>query len=127
MVGWSKSWKSSVSPRKQRNYVSDAPLHVRRKLIVANLSKELRKKYNKRSVVLRKGDKVTVMRGSNKGKSGKIKEIEIRNLKVLVDGVDRVKKDGSKIDIRLQPSNLMVTELVLDDKKRKNMLERKKE
>ena len=45
---FSKSWKSSRQPRKQRKYVFNAPLHIRHKLVSANLSKELRKKYGKR-------------------------------------------------------------------------------
>ena len=46
---FSKSWKSSKQPRKQRKYSANAPLHLKRKLLSVNLSKELRKKYGKRS------------------------------------------------------------------------------
>ena len=59
---FSKKWKSSKQPRKQRKYRAEAPLHVKHKLVSANLSKELRKKYGRRSFPLRKGDTVLVKR-----------------------------------------------------------------
>ena len=51
---FSKSWKSSKQPRKQRKYIAKAPLHIKRKLMGVNLSKELRKKHGKRNIVVRK-------------------------------------------------------------------------
>ena len=38
---FSKHWKSSKQPRKQRKYRAKAPLHIKRKLLNVNLSKEL--------------------------------------------------------------------------------------
>ena len=46
-------WKSSKQPRKQRKYIANAPLHIKIKLTGVNLAKELRKKYQKRSIPLR--------------------------------------------------------------------------
>ena len=71
MKFWSRQWKSSSNPGKQRKYVYNAPMHIRRKLLTANLSEELRKKHNKRSIPLRKGDEVEIMRGEFKKKKGK--------------------------------------------------------
>ena len=55
----------SKKPRKQRKYRSEAALHKRRKMIASTLKPDLRKKYNRRSVPVRKGDviilKETVM------------------------------------------------------------------
>ena len=61
-------WKSSKQPRKQRKYAANAPLHLRKKFVSANLSKDLRKKQGKRNIPLRKGDIVKIMRGKFKGK-----------------------------------------------------------
>ncbi len=119
------TWNRSKQPRKQRKYRANAPLHIKRKLLSAHLSKELRKKYNKRSLSLRKGDKVRVLVGDFKGKTGVIESIDLRKEKVLVRGIEVVKKDGTKVMRPINPSNLEIIELNLDDNKRKKILERK--
>ncbi len=58
---FSDKWKASKLPRKQRKYLANAPLHIKRKFLSANLSKELRKKHGKRSIPIRKGDTVRIM------------------------------------------------------------------
>lgn len=84
----------------------------------ANLSKELRKKYGRRNIELRKGDKVKIMRGKNKGKTGKIIELKTKQLKVYVENIQVKKLDGSKANVPLKASNLQIIELNIDDKKR---------
>src|SRR3989339_205308 len=96
---FSKSWKSSKQPRKQRKYRANAPLHIRRKFVGINLSKDLRKKHSIRNIVVRVGDLVKIMRGKFKLKQGKI-------------------MDGSKSNVKMQPSNLQIIELNLQDSKR---------
>tara|TARA_Y100000310_G_C20634082_1_gene790256 strand:+ start:400 stop:780 length:381 start_codon:yes stop_codon:yes gene_type:complete len=122
---FSTSWKSSKQPRKQRKYVYNAPNHIKKKLVSTNLSKELRKKYNKRNIPIRKGDKVKILRGQFKGKVGEITKVDLKNIKVNIDKIELLKKDGNKVPYPITPSNLMITELKLEDKKRKKLLERK--
>ena len=50
----------SSSRRKNRRRHFSAPSHIRRKLMSSPLSKELRKKYNVRSIPVRKDDEVMV-------------------------------------------------------------------
>ncbi len=126
MKQFSKSWKSSKKPRKQRKYLYNAPLHIRKNFLSANLSKELRKKYSIRSLSLRKGDKVKVMRGQFKKHNGSIVDVDRKNIKVYIDGCQVVKKDGTKVNVPIHPSNLQIIELNLDDKKRRRILERKR-
>ena len=121
---FSKHWRASTQPRKQRKYLANAPLHLKRKLLSVNLSKELRKKFKKRNVVVRKGDTVKVMRGKFKLKTGKIMEVNTNKSKVIIEGITVKKQDGSKANIKMRPSNLQIIELNLDDKKR--MKENKK-
>ena len=111
---FSVSWKGSKQRRKQRKYRHNAPLHIRQKMISANLNKELRKKYGQRNIELRKDDKVRVMRGEFTKKEGKIIEINMKKLKVYVDTVQITKKDGSKINPPIDPSNLQIIELIED-------------
>jgi len=125
---FSKHWKASTQPRKQRKYLANAPLHLKRKLLSVNLSKELRKKFGKRNIVVRKGDTVKVMRGKFKLKTGKIMEVNTNKSKVIIEGITVKKQDGSKANIKMRPSNLQIIELNLDDKKRmKQNKETKKE
>jgi len=119
---FSKFWKSSKQPRKQRKYLANAPLHLKRKLLSVNLSKELRKKYSKRNIPVKKGDIVEIKRGKFKGKKGKITEVKIKISKVKIEGIQVKKQDGSKADLKLRPSNLQIIELNLEDNKRKKRL-----
>ena len=123
---FSKSWVRSKQPRKQRKYRYNAPLHIKQKFVSAHFSKELRKKYSKRSAILRKGDNVKVMRGQFKNKMGKVDKISLAKTYVYVSGIEIVKRDGTKSRHPIHPSNLMITELNMDDKERNKIFERKK-
>jgi len=116
----------SKKPRKQRKFLYNAPLHLRRKMISSHLSKELRQQYKKRSLPLRKGDEVKVMRGEFKGVVGKVVRIDKKKYKVYVDTVKKKRSIGTEYLVPLSPSNLMIVKLNLDDKYRMKMLERGK-
>ena len=122
---FSSSWKKSKQPRKQRKYRHNAPLHVKQKFVSVHLSKDLRKKHNKRSMNLRKGDSVKVARGQFKNKSGKVDEVRVKKTSVYVSGVELVKRDGTKSRYPIHPSNLIITELNMDDKMRNKIIGRK--
>ncbi|MBU2561296.1 MAG: 50S ribosomal protein L24 [Nanoarchaeota archaeon] len=123
---FSTSWKSSKRPSKQRKYRHNAPLHLKQKFLSAHLSKELRKKYGRRSLPVVKGDKVKVARGQFKGRENKVERTDHKKLRVYITGIERAKKEGSKSMQPINPSNLIITELNLDDKKRKASLEKSK-
>ena len=122
---YSSKWKGSRQVRKQRKYRANAPLNEKHKMISSTLSDELRKKYQKRSFPLRKGDSVEIMRGEYSKKIGKVNNIRLDKMKVTIENVQETKKDGTKRDISFDPSNLRIKELNLDDKKRKEAIERK--
>ena len=122
---FSKSWKSSKQPRKQRKYRFNAPAHLKRKFLSVNLSKELKTKYKKRNVPIVKGDSVKVMSGQFKKRTGKVSRVDYQNLKIYIEGIENIKKDGNKVQLPITPSNLMIITLKLDDKKRLVSLERK--
>ena len=115
---FSTSWISSKQPRKQRKYRANAPLHLRRKFLSANLSKSLRERYGKRSIPIRKGDEVLVTRGSFKKKRAKVSLIDLKNIRVAIEGIQRTKKDGTKVNVYFDPSSLQIQTLELDDMKR---------
>ncbi len=120
---FSTRWNSSKSVAKQRKFRIKAPLHIKQRFLSVHLSKDLRKKYGVRAVRVRTGDKVKVLRGQYKGRENKVERVSLKDSKVFVSGIERSKKDGSKSHIPINPSNIMITDLNLDDKKRKAKLE----
>lgn len=119
---FSTAWKGSKQPRKQRKYRANAGLHLKKKFMNVNLSKDLRKKHGKRSVGVRKGDVVKIMRGKFKKKQGKVLTVSLKFEKITVDGINVKKMDGSKVNVPLKASNLQIVELNLDDKMRMKKL-----
>ncbi len=125
MKKFSRDWRRSKKPRKQKKYRLNAPLHIKQKLSHSHLSKDLRKKYGKRNLGVRKGDKVKIMRGKFKKHEGKVERLDLRSSLVFVSGAELIKKDGTKKLLPLHSSNIMITELNLDDKRRQQSLDRK--
>ena len=115
---FSKKWKSSKQPRKKRKYLANAPLHIKRKFLGATLSKELRKKFGRRSIEVRKGDEVKIMRGKFKKRQGKVAVVDVKNTRISIEGINITKKDGTKVNVWFHPSNVMITSLNLEDPRR---------
>jgi large subunit ribosomal protein L24 len=113
------------NPKKQRKMRANAPLHIRHKLISAHVSKELRKEIKRRSLPLRKGDLVKIMRGKYKGKSGKVIKVSLKKLKVFIEGIKRKNVSGRETEVAIDPSNLMIISAALEDERRKKVIERK--
>ncbi len=115
----------TVQARKQRKRLYNKPLHQKQKLLSATLSKELKLKFNRRNLSIRKGDKVKVLVGSFKGVEGEVMNVDVDAVKVYVDKVVSKKRDGTEVLRAIQPSNLMLIEIDLRDKMRQGILERK--
>ncbi len=121
---WSKRWVASTQPRKQRKYRINAPLGVRHRFLSAHLSKELRERFGKRALPVRKSDEVVVMKGSFRGYRGNVERVDLRESKIYIEGVKRKKVDGSEVAMPVDPSNVMITKLSIEDKRRQAVLER---
>ncbi len=115
---WSGKWKSSKETAKQRKYNYNAPLHVKRKFLSANLSDTLKKKTGKSSVSVRLGDEVIIKRGSFKGSTGEVVKVIIKKGMLHIKGIVRKKTDGTEIQVSLHPSNVQIISMNLDDSKR---------
>jgi large subunit ribosomal protein L24 len=116
----------SRQPRKQRKAFFNAPLHIRQKMMAAPLSPELREKYGIRSLPVRKGDKVRIMRGDFKGHEGRVVKVDLKRMRIYVDGVTIKRSDGTPVFRPIHPSNVMIIELDLSDEYRKKIIERKR-
>ena len=118
---------TSVKPRKQRKALYTMPHHLRHKLLTAPLSRELRERYGFRSLPIRTGDRVRVMRGDYKGIEGKVIRVDRERGRVYIDTVTRRKVDGSTVNVPIHASKVMIVELDLSDRWRKRVVERKME
>jgi|UniRef100_A0AC35FHR0 large subunit ribosomal protein L26e len=116
----------SSSSRKSRKRHFTAPSHIRRKILSAPLSKELRAKHNARSIPIRVDDEVQVARGHYKGNSGRVIRVYRKKFVIHIDKITREKANGATVHVGVHPSKVTVTKLKLDNDRR-NLLERKSE
>ena len=117
----------SIKPKKQRKKIFEAKLHQKKAFLNAHLSKELRKELKRRSLGVREGDKVKIMRGSFKGKSGKVTKCEHKKGRIFVEKINRKKSDGTEVMIPLKASNLLILELERKDERRLKRMKKTKE
>jgi len=89
----------------------------------APLSKELREKHNVRSVPIRKDDEVTIVRGGNKGREGKVTSVYRLKYIIHIERVTREKSNGQSVLIGIHPSKVVISKLKMD-KDREGLLER---
>jgi len=115
-----------MKPTKMRNkMIYQATSQTKSKQLGSALSKDLHKKYGKRSVRVIEGDSVTILRGEFKGVDGKVAKISKPKSSVAIEGVKKEKTKGDKFDVYIHTSNLVVTSLSTDDKWRIAKLESK--
>ena len=105
--------------------IYQATLQTRSKQMGSALSKDLQKKYGKKSVRVIEGDSITILRGEFKGVDGKISKISTQKTSVAIEGVKKEKTKGDKFDVYIHTSNLVVTSLNSSDKWRMAKLEGK--
>merc|ERR1711869_169215 len=114
----------SSSRRKSRKAHFTAPSSVRRKIMSAHLNKELSNKHHVKSMPIRKDDEVIVVRGSHRGREGKVIQVYRKKYVIHIERVTREKSNGSTANVGIHPSNVTITKLKLD-KDRRAILERK--
>ncbi|XP_012260192.1 large ribosomal subunit protein uL24 [Neodiprion pinetum] len=115
----------SSSRRKNRKRHFTAPSHIRRRLMSAPLSKELRQKYNVRSMPIRKDDEVQVVRGHYKGQQvGKVVQVYRKKFVVYVERIQREKANGASVYVGIDPSKTVIVKLKMD-KDRKKIIDRR--
>lgn len=99
-------------------------MHLRHKFLSAPLSRELREKHKTRSLPLRKGDRVRILRGDFKKLEGEVLKIDTKRRFIHVQGASVTKTDGTQVPRPIRPSNLMLLKLA-EDKERARILERR--
>ncbi len=115
-----------MKPTKMRNkMIYLATYQTRSKQLGSALSKDLHKKYGKRSIRVVEGDSVKIVRGEYKGVDGKISKVSAQKSTVAIEGIKKEKTKGDKFDVYIHTSNLLVTSLNSEDKWRMAKIEGK--
>ena len=94
--------------------------------MAAPLSPELIASKGAKSLPVRKGDTIQIVRGDRKGFEGKISRLDLKRYRIFIEGLTREKVDGTNIFISVHPSKVVLKKLNLDDRWRKAIIERKK-
>jgi len=121
--------KTSSLPRKQRKRLAQAPLHARHRMLSCHLDRPLIGEYNVRSLPVRKGDTVKILRGGEgiRGTEAKVASVDLGKIKLTIDNITMPKADGTQKAIMIDPSNCIITKLDLSDPIRKDKLTKLKE
>jgi large subunit ribosomal protein L24 len=123
------SMTSSTKAKKQRKARADAPLHKRKRMVSAHLDSALLSEYNGRSLPVRKGDTVKLLRGAEdfKVSEAKVASVDLKHLKIVIENITIPKADGTQKPKPVDPSNVVLTKLDLSDPWRKAKLDSLKE
>lgn len=108
----------SKKPDKSRKAFFTMAKHKAVKAIASHLDEKLAKELGKRSISVRKGDTVKIMRGTDKGKEGKITEVETVKGRIFIEKLMVKKSNGKEKPMPIQPSNVLVIDLDRTDRKR---------
>ena len=99
--------------------------HIARKRLSAPLAPPLRAQYGVRSIPVREGDTVMVIKGDRKMSEGRVLRVDTKRGRIYVEGITRQRLDGRTVQIPISPANVMITRLKLDDEWRRRILERR--
>lgn len=113
---------TSRKASKQRKTAAHAPDHRARKLVSSHLDGDLIVKYNRRSLPVVLGDTVRVMRGSYRGHTDKVIDVDIKHRRIMVEGVTLLQADGTKVPRPLDASAVVINKLNLADSRRREKL-----
>ncbi|MDD2531203.1 MAG: 50S ribosomal protein L24 [Candidatus ainarchaeum sp.] len=108
----------SKKPSKSRKAFYTMPKHKAVKVIASHLDEKLANELKKRSISVRKGDTVKIVRGENKGKEGKISSVDTVKKRMYIEKVVVRRSNGQEKPLAIQPSNVIVIDLDRSDRKR---------
>ncbi len=112
----------SELPRRQRRALYDAHSAERRRRMGVLLSRELRTRYGRRQLPVRKGDTVRIRSGSFKGREERVAKVLRRKYAVTLDNVTGKTGEAKLKPLPIQLSHLVLTRLNLSDPWRRRVL-----
>ena len=100
------------------------PKHMTERMLRSPLSRPLREKYGRRNVRVIAGDTIKVMRGEYSGIEGKVEKVNMKRGSLAIEGIQREKVRGGNVKVEINSTNVVVTDLDLDDKLRQALIQR---
>ncbi|MGH9911809.1 MAG: 50S ribosomal protein L24 [Nitrososphaeraceae archaeon] len=100
------------------------PKHMTERMLRSPLSRALREKYGRRNVRVIAGDTIKVMRGEYSGIEGKVEKVNMERGSLAIEGIQREKVRGGNVKVEINSTNVVVTDLDLDDKLRQALIQR---
>lgn len=67
-----------------------------------------------RSLPIRRDDEVLIVRGTNKGREGRVVQVYRKKYVIHVDRVTREKTNGTTVQLPVHPSNVVITKIKSD-------------
>ncbi len=118
---------SPHAPRRQRRALYQASTAERRRRMTVPLSRELRRRFGRRNVPVRKGDTVRVLSGSFAGREERVARVTRRDYSVTLDNVTLKTAEEKLKPLALRTSHLVITRLNLADPWRRRSLRLREE
>ena len=118
--------KTTSQPDKQRKMMWNASGSRVSRLLSAPLSSGLQSRHEVKSLPVRKGDTVRIVRGDFTGIEGKVTEVDRTRHRLYVEGVTRDKVSGTSTKMTVHASKVQITNLSLDDRWRSKSIEKRK-
>jgi len=118
---------SPHAPRRQRRALYTAHTTERRRRMTVPLSRELRRRFQRRNLPVRKGDTVRVLSGSFAGREERVAKVSRRDLSVTLDNVTLKTAEEKLKPLALRTSHLVITRLNLADPWRRRALRAREE
>ncbi len=116
---------SGISPsssRRQRKALYNAHTAKRRRLMSVPLSKDLRARFHRRALPLRKGDTVRILKGSYEGREERVAKVDRRALAVTLDNVTSKTGESKQTPLPVRTGSLVLVHLNLADPWRRRRL-----
>lgn len=115
---------TSRKPKKQRKRRYTATWQLRHKYLTARLSPDLADKHGISRLPVSKGDTVYVTRGAFRDSEGDVQAVDMKKCRIHIENISTEKADGSAIPLPINPSNVMITKLKIDQR-RQTVIDRK--
>ena len=86
------------------------------------LSRELKRRFHRRSLPVRKGDTVRILGGSYVGREERVAKVNRRSLSVTLDNVTSKTGESKQTPLPIRTGHLVIVRLNLSDPARRNLL-----
>lgn len=114
--------RSPRSARRQRKALYEASTQERRRRMTVPLSHELRARFHRRAIPVRKGDTVRILGGSYIGREERVAKVNRRSFSVTLDNVTSKTGESKQTPLPIRTGHLVIVRLNLADPERRRVL-----